>query len=227
VDREPRISVNKLAELLVTSNPVRRRKIVQDQKYPNTSVVTRYRQAYEPICEYLSKGRDPALINDAVARLRNDRAGSEWAIDDRWNTADALERFLEIADLLPNEDGEQYQAGDPQPPRLAVAGVDISVRPDFLISFTRRGKKYKGAIKLHFVKNPDSALTRAGSEYVAALMVRWLEVYGPDGAIPDPAHCLCIDVFRGAVTPASRSSTRRMTEVTAACEDIAARWPHL
>mgnify|MGYP001063024020 CR=1 FL=1 len=222
-----RISVNKLAELLVSANPARRRRIVQDQKYPNTSVVARYRQAHEPIQSYLTGNRDASIVNDAISRLRDDRTGTEWAIDDRWNTADALGKFLEIADQLPNGNGEEYQAGDQNPPKLSISGVDISIRPDLLIGFERRGKKYIGALKFHFVKNPDSSLTRSGSEYVCTLLHQWLQVHSPDGFVPSQAHCLSVDVFRGTVTSAPRSTTRRITEITAACEEIAARWPQL
>src|SRR5690606_14528182 len=112
-------------------------------------------------------------------------------------------------------------------PKLNIAGVDISVRPDVLIRFTRKGKKCTGALKFHFIKNPDSALTRAGSEYVAALLMRWLEVYGSDGSTPAHTHCLCIDVCRGSAVSAPRSTTKGMNEITAVCQEIAARWPHL
>jgi len=179
MEKEPRISVNKLAELLVCSNPVRRRRIVQDQKYPNTAITIRYRLAHEPIREFLSNGRQEAIIHNAVAKLRNDQTGKEWAIDDRWNTADALEKFLEVADVVPDDEDIEFQGGDQIAPKLNIAGVDISVRPDVLIRFTRKGKKCTGALKFHFIKNPDSALTRAGSEYVAALLMRWLEVNRP------------------------------------------------
>ncbi len=227
MEKEPRISVNKLAELLVSANPIRRRRIVQDQKYPNTAVAIRYRLAHEPIREYLSNGRQEATLRNAAAALRSDKTGTEYAIDDRWNTADALDRILDISDLLPAADGEAYKAGEQNAPKLTIAGVDISVRPDVLISFTRRGKKHTGAVKFHFIKNPDSALTQAGSEYVAALLMRWLEVHGPDGTTPAHTHCLCIDVFRGSAVSAPRSTTKRMNEVNAVCEEIAARWPHL
>lgn len=221
------ISVNKLAEFLVTPNPARRRRIVHDQKYPSTAIVAKYRNAYPPIAEYLRNGRRDATILDAVSRLRADREGTDWVLDDRWNTADALERFLEIADVAPHADGEIYQAGASEAPKLNIAGVDISVRPDFLISFSKRGKKQTGALKFHFIKNADNALTKAGTEYVATLMYQWLLVNGPDGTTPSHAHCLCIDVFRGAVTSAPKSTSRRMTEVVAACEEIEARWPNL
>ncbi|MFA9288046.1 hypothetical protein ACCQ08_24930 [Comamonas sp. SY3] len=219
-----KISVNKLAELLVTSNPSRRRKIVQDQKYPSTSVVARYRLAQAPIAAFLRGGRDPQIINTAIATLRAPFDGTEWTLDDRWNTADALERFLEVADSLPSSKDEKYTQGDTSAPKLNIAGVDVSVRPDLLIKFTNRGAEYTGAVKFHFIKNPDSALTHAGSEYVSVLMHRWLEEFGPDGSKPSHAHCICIDVFRGSMVTAPKSTTRRMTEVTAACEEVAARW---
>lgn len=222
-----RISVNKLAEFLITASAARRRRIVHDQKHPSSVIVAKYRNAYAPIGEYLKNGRNAHSILEAVARMRADRQGTEWVLDDRWNTADALDKFLEIADVAPCSDGEEYQAGTQDPPKLNIAGVDISVRPDFLISFTKRGKKYTGAIKLHFIKNPDNALTKAGAEYVATLMYQWLQLNGPDGSVPSHTHCLCIDVFRGTAATAPKSTARRMSEVTAACEEIAARWPNL
>ncbi|AFU45436.1 hypothetical protein C380_08670 [Acidovorax sp. KKS102] len=222
-----KISVNKLAELLVSANPARRRRILQDQKYPNAPIVARYRLAQDPINQFLTNGRDEAKLKDAIAKLRDDRSGTEWAIDDRWNTADALEKLLEMSDLIPSKDGEEYQQGEQNAPKLAIAGVDISIRPDFLISFEKRGKKYTGALKFHFIKNPDSALTKSGSEYVSTLLRQWLEIYGPDGTTPSHTHCLCVDVFRSATVSAPRSTTKRMIEITAACEEIAARWPQL
>lgn len=222
-----KISVNKLAELLVSANPARRRRILQDQKYPNAPIVARYRLVQEHINQYLTNGRNEATLKDAIAKLRNDRSGSEWAIDDRWNTADALEKLLEMSELIPSKDGEEYQLGEQNAPKLVIAGVDISIRPDFLISFQKRGKKYTGALKFHFIKNPDSALTKSGSEYVSTLLKQWLEIHGPDGTEASHAHCLCVDVFRSATVSAPRSTTKRMTEITAACEEIAARWPQL
>lgn len=221
-----RISANKLAELLVTSNPVRRRRIVYDQKHPNGPAVALYRHAQTPIAQYFRTGRDPNVLRAAAERLRADREGSDWVLDDRWNTADALERFAEIADGLPRSLGETYIRGDANPAKLAISGVDVSVKPDFVIQFEKRGVRHTGAIKLHFIKNPDSALTKTGSEYVATLLHKWLEEYGPEGT-PSHAHCLSIDVFRGTIFSAPKSNMRRMQEISAVCEEIAARWPQL
>lgn len=221
-----RISANKLAEFLVTANPVRRRRIIYDQKYPNGPAVPLYRHAQAPIADYFRSGRNPAVLLEAAERLRSDKEGSEWALDDRWNTADALERFEEIAVGLPGDHGEIYSRGDAQPPKLSISDVEVSVRPDFLIQFEKRRVLHTGAVKLHFIKNPDHALTRAGSEYVATLLYEWLKEHGPEG-VPSHAHCISIDVFRGATFSAPKSNVRRMQEISVVCEEIASRWPQL
>jgi len=221
-----RISVNKLAELLITSNATRRRRIVHEQKYPKDTVVALYRHAKKPIEKYFRNGRDPEILLEAAEKLREDRSGTSWAIDDRWNTADALEHFSEIAEGLPSEHGEVYRLGDAQPPKLLIAGVDVSIRPDFLIHFEKRGVAHTGALKLHFVKNADSALTRAGSEYVSTMLHQWLEAHGPEGKASH-AHCICVDVFRRSTFLAPKSNARRLEDIQSMCEEIAARWPQL
>lgn len=226
-DNVARISANKLAELLVSSSPMRRRRIVHDQKHPSPHIVALYRNAYEPIAEYLVNGRNAQSIMAAAKALRDNRQGTEWAIDDRWNTADALEKFAEIGEGLPISNDEIYSRGEANPSKLNISGVDVSVRPDFLINFTKRGVKHTGAIKLHFIKNAESALTRAGSEYVSTLLHKWLENNGPDGTKPSHAHCLTIDVFRQTTMQAPKSNARRIQDISAACEEIAARWPQL
>lgn len=221
-----RISANKLAELLVTSNPVRRRRIVFDQKHPSGPPVMLYRHAQTPIAQYFRGGRDANVLKAAAEGLRADKEGTDWAIDDRWNTADALELFADIADGLPSGLGEAYTRGETNPAKLSISGVEVSVKPDFLIQFDKRGVRHTGALKLHFIKNPDSALTKTGSEYVATLLHKWLEEHGPAGT-PSHTHCISIDVFRGTTFSAPKSNTRRLQEISAVCEEIAARWPQL
>jgi hypothetical protein len=220
-----RISANKLAELLVTSSPTRRRRIIHDQKHPSAVIVARYRHAHEPVSTYLTGDRDEQVLADASRRLRADGSGTDWAQEDRRNTADALDHFAEMADGLPN--GVVYRPGAADAARMMVAGVSISVRPDFLLTFENRGRRYAGAVKLHFIKNDESALTRTGAEYVAVLMHEWLRQFGPEGHTPAHAHCLSADVFRRSLVTSPRSVSRRLDDITAACEEIAARWPQL
>ena len=225
----PRISANKLGEFLITANPVRRLRILNDQKYPSEVVVPMYRLARTPLADYLqSNGRDEEAIIRTIDRLRSDESGTEWAVRDRMNTAEALERLLSLASALPL----QYPTYEIRvPPTASIAltfsGVDVSVRPDFLVFTTRRGKALVGALKFHFTKSPELALTTRGSEYVASLLHRWLQECGPSDYEARPDLCLSVDVFRESITPAPRAVVRRLAEIEAGCQEIAARWDSL
>ena len=221
-----RISANKLAELLVTPSATRRRRIIHDQKHPSDVIVARYRQANPAIVEYLTQGCDASVIDQAVIRLRGDNSGTDWALEDRQLTADALDHFLELARDLPKDD-VIYAAGPSDAAKLMVDGVSVSVRPDVIITGTKRGKRFSGALKLHFTKNEESALGRKGAEFVAILMFEWLRQFGPANASPLHSHCISVDVFRRATVTAPKAVTRRWDEISAGCQEIAARWPQL
>lgn len=221
-----RISLNKLGEYLVTASPARRRRIIADQKTPPDVKVARYRLADQPLGQFFQGGGDVASIHAAVERLRMDRTGSDWAVDDRANTADALEHFLRIRDRLPMHDVEYVRP--PSWPAVAeIEGVRVSIAPQFLLRFKRRGVDCVGAIKFHFPKTPTSALEQKGGEYVATLLHRWLVNSCPAGSQAVASCCFSIDVFRQSVVVAPTAVTRRMEDIEAACEEIAAHWQKL
>lgn len=138
-----RMSVNKLAELLVTPSAARRRRIVYDQKYPSDAIVARYRAAMPTVVEYLESDFDASVIDRQVIALRSDRSGTDWQRGDRDLTADALDHFLQLAPTLPRT-GIVYTRPPAEPSRLEVEGVQISVRPDMLLATTIRGRRYSG-----------------------------------------------------------------------------------
>lgn len=222
----PRISVNKLGEYLVTPSATRRRRILLDQKAPSKVVVPCYRLADEPLVEFFGGGGTAAPVDRAVVRLRSDLSGSDWAIKDRKNTAHALEAVLRLAPRLPFE-GVSYVRGPDSPPLLHIKGVNVSVAPNLLLRFEHRGVPCVGALKFHFTKSDDSALEQEGAEYVATLLHHWLTQHGPHGLKPMPSHCYSVDVFRGAVVCAPTATARRMSNITAACEEIVSRWEQL
>jgi len=222
-----RISVNKLGEYLICQDPARRRRIITDQKHPSAIIVSLYRLATEPLTTFLASGGvDSLTLDRSVVRLRSDMSGTDRAITDRRNTAEALEHFLQMAGELPWE-GVKYLRGQEQAPHLNIKGVAVSVRPDYLLMFEQRGVLCVGAIKFHFRKTMDHPLGRDGGEYVATLVQRWLVEHGPAGRKVMPTHCLSIDLFRRAIVCAPNATTRRMSKITAACEEIAAQWDRL
>lgn len=225
----PTISANKLGEFLVTANPIRRLRILSDQKYPRGVVVPLYRMAKAPLTAYLqNNGQHAEPLLTAIDRLRLDASGSRWAVKDRLNTADALERILLLAKRLPLEQPiYQYRKAPAKMSKLSFSGIDVSVRPDFLLHVTRRGKKYCGAVKFHYTKAPESTLKERGAQYVASLLYRWLQESAASEYEPRPDLCLSIDVFRGAIIPAPRAISRSLSEIETACQEIAIRWDFL
>lgn len=223
----PRISANKLGQYLVCPNPARRRRIVADQKQPQRPIVPLYRLAEEPATAFLrSGGRDHEALDRAITRLRSDTSGTSWAINDRRNTADALEQLRALSPRLPFEGVSYVRSGEQMPP-LRVKNVDVSVRPHFLLHFEHRGVDCVGALKLHFPKGEESALDVKAGEYIATLLHRWLLEHGTRGRKVMPSHCLSVDVFRRTVVTGPSATTRRMADITAACEEIAATWARL
>ncbi len=224
---QPRISVNKLGEYMTTTSAVRRRAIVRQQIAPPPAVVPRYRQATDPINAFLASGGiDVESMTKEIERLRQASVTSDWTQSDNQNTADALEHFLEVSDELPI-DGIEYVRGDLQPPHLDVADVAISVRPDFLLRFQKRGRKYVGALKIHYIRDDGKALKTQGQEFVATLCRQWLSEHGSGGREVIHTHCFSLDLFRKSLVHAPASFTRRMKEVEAACADIALIWAAL
>lgn len=221
-----RISLNKLGEYLITTSPARRRRIIVDQKTPPAVKAARYRHADEPLGHFFQSGGDPAPVHAAVARLRSDRSGSDWVVNDRCSTADALDEFLLIRDRLPMQAVTYVRP----PSSLAVAeieGVRVSIAPQFLLRFKHRGVACVGALKFHFPKAASSSLEQRGGEYVATLLHRWLSANVPVGCKAVPSFCFSVDVFRRSVVSAPSSTSRRMEDIEAACEEISAHWQKL
>ena len=218
----PRISANKLGEYMIAS-VARRRTIIRDQKHPPTIKVARYQQAKEAAEQYfLSGGKDSKAVEAAIVRLRAKTVGSDWALEDAQSTAQALDMLLSMRDQLFAE-GMTYVRAPAQPARLVIAGVGISVQPHMLLLDEKRGKM--GAVRLHYTKTTESALNGEGGDYVATLLHQWANKHGMrPGFVAAPQLSRCIDVFRKAVVKGPSAQSRRMDHITAACEEIAARW---
>ena len=79
-----------------------------------------------------------------------------------------------------------------------------------------------GCIKLYFAKN-NPLDDRSGS-YVAAVLAEFAaRNLAGDGRV-DGSLVLVLDIFAGRVFTAPRARKRRLDDVSAACEEIAARW---
>lgn len=220
----PRISVNSLAEYL-TAGASRRLAIIRNQKRPRTFVVAIYKEAEEAIREYLTAGdTDLQRIYRAQASLvsKMDRARSEWdrqRLDLCHQALDAYALSIEAFDLPQARVTEVPE----QPPTLVVKGVEVSLRPDASFVLTRRGKEQRGFIKLYIRK--QDPLTRIGGQYIGAAVYHWAAEVVKVSPAPAPELCVTHDVFAGSVYSGPRAYSRRMSDIEAACEEIALRWP--
>jgi hypothetical protein len=203
----PRISVNKLGEFLTTGSASRRRRLVVDQTKPKN---------------FLANGcTDPTPIADAIARIKNLVPKSPWYMRDYRNTIAALEHFLTAGEALPTK-GVTYIKGEKAVRPLVIAGVQISVRPDFILRMRRGDSVSVGAMKINYVKD---GLSDEGQEYVAMLCHEWSTKYGVKAYPTSHSLCLAMDVVRHSLVSAPKGTVLRMREIEHACAEIALVWP--
>jgi hypothetical protein len=222
VRQDPRISVNKLGEYM-TATPIRRKRIIQDQKKPSDFIVTRYREAYEAIISFLEdEVHDESIIHRAVDELTNKQTTSEFQEQDRDLSIESLWSFLDLIDDL---DFENIQIGSSEeyPDYMDIAEVSVSIHPDLIVKSQQTGKEEKlGVLKLYIVKSYP--LNEESGAYIGSL----LHNYGTQNIDEQRIHhglCLVLDVFNKRIFNAPRTYVRRMRDIEAACEEIARAWP--
>jgi hypothetical protein len=229
----PRISANKLGEYLV-SPPLRRRDIIERQKYPCTFIGAYYEPARAAIVDLLLGRIDREGLLRRTEALVSAEHASRWAHHQAHGCADAVLRFL---DLEPDLDLHGMTAVHvPEHDALDVQGVRVSVYPDLVLEgVDHRGRPQVGAIKLHFPKAHPH--TETSAEYVATLLrVHAREALGAAGdqhegpsktvrgTVREDA-CLVIDVFARRIVGAPHGYLRRWRDIGAACEEIRRAWP--
>lgn len=217
----PRISLNKLGEYMTAPTPSRRKRIVSDQQAPQPFIAARYRDAREAIVDFVVSGMsDRAGLLSVATRLRQSREGSEFAINDRIASADAIESFIEAVGDIDLRDCIAVSVPSTASQGMTISGVYVSVRPDIYLRNWVTGE-IEGALKLHFPKS--SPLTSAGAEYVATAMRVYMELEKGNSHV-DHQKCYVVDVPTSSVTVAPKAHVRKMKDIEAACEEIAIRW---
>ncbi len=207
----------------MVAHAVRRRAIIKAQKEPPSAVVPRYQKAFPVLEKFFATG-DPEHIYTAIDKMRSKIPKSDWDADDTANTALALETFLDFAGEIDLTDCTVTRADSHETAKLVIAGVDVSVRPDFYIRFTKRKQLMIGAMKFHWTKADDHELTADGGSYVATTVHHFLEKYFTKEAKPSLEHCLSVDVFRKVIRYAPTGYKRLRTHIEASCEEIGLRW---
>ncbi|ECH9271478.1 MULTISPECIES: hypothetical protein [unclassified Stenotrophomonas] len=219
--QDPRISLNKLGEYMTAPTPSRRKRIVSDQQTPQPFIAARYKDAREAIVDFIVSGMsDRTGLLSLASQLRKSKEGSEFAINDRIASADAIESFIQAVDQIDLGNCVAVSMPGTISQGMTIAGVYVSVRPDIYLRNWLTGE-IEGALKLHFPKT--SPLTSAGAEYVATAMRVYMQLEQGNSHV-DHRKCYVVDVPTASVTVAPKAHVRKMKDIQAACEEIAIRW---
>lgn len=218
---KPRISLNQLA-MYLTSDAKKRRRIIEEQKDPQTFRVNWYEYAQDKIVRFVAGGcEDEEILVAEIDRLYAARRNSDYE-DTRYNTnAEALESFRGVYEDL-NTDGLLASRGANDARKTSIRGVAIAVRPEILLQGKYRGSDVAGAIKLYFSK--DTQLTDDSAAYITALLYQYMADRGDNECGIRRRHCQVIDVFGQAIYDAPAATKRRVGVIEEACEEIKMWW---
>lgn len=221
---KPRLSVNKLAEYIISDNPLRRRTILTDAKFPPAFKMVRYQAARHPLFRYIQTG-DDSHITTAIARLERITGGSKFEKDDRGNTILLLKKLATFEySIFAGWDHVEF---DYKRNRLVdIRGVDVSICPDLVLRKKKGKADLVGAVKYHISKNakPDPK----AQEIVAMLLHDYVDDKLSVGSeVTFKKMCVSLDLFTHTFEIAPTSTVRLMDKVEAACEEIVDRWPSI
>lgn len=219
----PKISANKLAEYVSSKSPLRRKKILRDQKYPKNFIVTRYKDARATIVGYFLRGKgDKKAVEAKIAKLLERSYSSTFKNQDNQLSIQALQVFAKTD--LPDLTHLVASSSSGERKHLTIRGVKVTIVPEVYFRGTIGGKPFRGAVKINLSKGHP--LDRESATYVATLLKAHLEDLFPKERILSQ-FCLAFDVFSGEYFPARTSYKTRKKELEAACEEIRSLWPAL
>jgi hypothetical protein len=229
LNAKPRLSANQLADYLNASS-IRRKRIIQDAKFPRTVIVARYDGARDGIGDYICDlGRPTSKLVGSIDQLKTKAAASEspWTKQDSLLSIEAIESFhtaysnnkmgIRKIECRPITSGA---------PPLSIEGVQVSVSLDATTHRKEKdGTDRVGGVILLFSKSETSGSARADRCKTAAVLAlifveKNLTLFGK----ADPKICFAVDIFGGAAYPAPGTYKQKLSYINAACDEIVDRW---
>jgi len=137
---QPHISVNKLAEF-IDAKAARQRQILRDQKFPTDYKGMYYREAAETIATVIASNlENTSIIEKTIASLEQqnpDKIGTQRRIQSNIDALETFEAMLDDVDLK----GAKPSLGVHNPPKLVIQNVEISIRPEIVLTGTGKNKQ--------------------------------------------------------------------------------------
>lgn len=226
VRANPRISINKLGEYLATRSASRRRTILHEQKYERTGIVGQYNQAKSAIKRFLADPEHNAeTLHRAISKIELDPTLNPQQKTRKNNNVAAIMKLLSF---WPQSALKELtiRAAHPNSNYLTIGDVPVSVSPELEIVAPQRGSGTKyGLLKLYLGK--IHPLNEESGQLIATTVHQFAEKHFGTPENVDRKRCYVLDVFQGKLFIAPASYTKRRSDIEAACEEIAARWPTL
>ena len=226
---DPRLSANQLSDYLNASS-IRRKRIIEDAKFPRTIIVARYEGARDIITDYLcDDARPTGILVDAIGSLKtkSEKTDSAWTKQDSLLSIEAIEAFHSA--YSKNQIGVKKIACQILPstqPNLLMEGTQVSVRLNATTHMTEKdGTKRIGGIILLFSKAETLVAARAERCRVAAVLALLFAQQHLKYAKADPKLCFALDVFGSKAYAAPNTYKQRLNNINAACEEVRLRWP--
>lgn len=227
----PRISVNDLAQFMVSSDTARMG-IIKRAKSPQMPPILRYKDVRQPVCAFLTDRRrvvNPLAEAERMFRQRaEDTAISPLKRDDARASIDVLRAVQGLSNQLGPFD---FHAAPAKQNKLQIGGIEVSVRADLIVHGSSRGKDHIGAAILRLTQGINDSEAGAARRRDMGLYVATLARMHVEENLPlsdrEPANrlCLAIDVQQGEVIACPTAYARRQTDIENACRFIAAMWP--
>lgn len=238
IAREPRISINKLADYLQTSSVTKRRKILYDQKFPQKSEFKTlwYDQAKRPIKKsLLNSDLKLNAISQVIDKLQkeiielkmkypevaSDILKHKNKIQKKESCLEALTNFSENIMLFDKYKTHNFST-DNASGFIEIGGVRVSVEPDVIITGAVRGKEFLGGLKLYFSK--VTKLDKEMGKTISSVIYHYLNDFSDKAS---SQYCFVLDVMNSTTFTASSSYSRKIREIEIACDEIRIIWPSL
>lgn len=224
---KPQLSINKLAEYL-TADSSRRKKILQDAKYPEEFKTTRYKEARVIAKQFVEGKIDKSSVLKSIAKFKQEQSDAakiphnEFKINDAKLSAEVLELLtgMSLADLK----GVIVSDYNEPNKRILNKGLSISVYPDLITKKKTGGVINVGCIKLSLIKK---ALSEEAQKNVGVMLYEYAKKYIVNPAIGEVVSsklCFSLDVFKQRFEVCPSSTLKRLHKIDDACEEIVARW---
>lgn len=225
----PRISANDLALFMVSSTTAQLG-IVKRSKAPQLPPIIRYRDARPPIVAYLTdplrKVNPLTTAEQALQQRVADPSESSLRQDDALKSIEVLHAIQGMGNQLASY---EFRPAPAKQGKLVLGGVEVSVYADLLVYGAAKGVDQVGTAILRMTQADASSEAavekrRQMGLYVATLGRLHVEQNIQTNREPANRLCMSIDVQHGEIFVAPNANTRRVNDLTAACQMIHALW---